>query len=340
MNIMANNMMKLSFLLRSIDFNRQIFTPNLDGNPGIIEFPGIGKLQPVPLGSWSGVPEVFSNPMSYPHFTIHMTNIFCELVVDEEHWVEYWGEEFLLKSDESRINNIMVAVKGLLVLLRLRGFSQFIVPMFLEGTTMQELNQQPKGSIHLHLLDQEHIPNPLDQPIKAKQIMTESDLNWIRENLRAIFDLLWMEDFTQVLDIYSLLYTPTNPRYTISGIWSAVESLTKAKQNPKNKTGIRHSLRCRCAMLLGVSSHEKWRYYEDIGGLYDLRSSAVHGKPVFEGKTIGNEKDVQTMLGLNSSLKILNSLIVKVIEKRELFKEDELVDLQASFESEFRDNFN
>ena len=130
-----------------------------------------------------------------------------------------------------------------------------------------------------------------------------------------------------LIDIFDTMVYP-NPKVHLVITWAAIEAIVQPEKDEENETGIRHSLRSRCSMILCDSADEQMEKYKQIGKLYDLRSDTVHGKDLSLEKEDYTRGD---LLGLVDSFSLLKDLLISIIEKGEMPTIVQLRDLQAEF---------
>ena len=104
----------------------------------------------------------------------------------------------------------------------------------------------------------------------------------------------------------------------------------KPKRYPKRKTGIRHSLRSRCAMILEDEENGQKNRYDSIGELYNFRSEIVHGIRSFS--VVDAAKNPENVVLMFKSFTLLKELMISLIEAESMPSKQKLEYLQTEYE--------
>ena len=280
-----------------------------------------------------GVLEKFKERSDFGKFAPFRDEIWCELVANEKDWgllQDDQGEIFSNLSAEERIRVIQGHADAMFLLFRLRGMTQFTVPVELHGSSFRNLSKQQDGSVMAKFRFSQAILFPVIGPSIPK-LLDEEDIEWILNHHLTVLQMNQSGDLNFLLDLFDVINFP-NPTIQLVQVWAAIESIVKSQSS---KT--RHSIRSRCAMLLSESKQEICQLYTHIGKLYDFRCAVVHGTEDFSmGKYLnglqGTEIVNETKL-LFDSFSILKRLLIKVIEKGEMPDSKQLKALQDNYDN-------
>lgn len=101
-----------------------------------------------------------------------------------------------------------------------------------------------------------------------------------------------------------------DPRAAMARVWAGVESLL----------GIKSELVCRVSLSLATIMHprgtDRLSAFKKAKALYDIRSKAVHGEPIAEGKLF---------TGLHDAFEVLRSLLTDAVERGSVRTEEEIL---------------
>ena len=287
----------------------------------------------IPPQHLEGVFEKFEEQSDFAKFAPFRDEIWCELVANEKDWgmlKDDQGEIFSNLSSEERIRIIQAHAHAMFLLLRLRGMTQFTVPVELHGSSFRNLREQQDGTVMAKFRFSQAILFPVIGPSIPK-LLEKEDIEWILNHHLTVIQMNKSGDLNFLLDLFDVINFP-NPTIQLVQVWAAIESIVKSQIS---KT--RHSIRSRCAMLLSESEQEIRQLYTDIGKLYDFRCAVVHGNKEFSmGKYLngfqGTEIVNETKL-LFDSFSILKRLVVKVIEIGEMPDSKQLQALQDKYDN-------
>lgn len=296
----------------------------------VIEFGHMFRLQRLfPDINLGGIMDKFNQIQDYGKFAPHIERTHWELVVDEKDWEDVEvgnGIRFADLSDDDKIACINGAVSILLTLIRLKGCYQFIVPMMIHNSSFSEIRSADNGSITAHFFPQQNLIQPMMPPV-IPHILDHDDIEWIMKHHVSLGKIFHEGRKDFLIDIFDTMVYP-NPKVQLVITWAAIEAIVQPEKDEENETGIRHSLRSRCSMILCESADEQMEKYKQIGKLYDLRSDTVHGKDLSLEK---EDYTIDDVLGLVDSFSLLKDLLISIIEKGEMPTIVQLRDLQAEF---------
>jgi hypothetical protein len=276
-----------------------------------------------------GIYEKFKKREDYGKFAPHIEQTYCELIVDEKKWedkIVKEGVRFAEVSEEEKIGFINGAVSILLTLINLRGCSLFIVPLMIHNSSFRDLHKVDDSSISAHFFPGQNLIQPMLPPT-IPYYLNQEDIEWIMNHHFALGKLFHEGKMEFIIDVFDTMCYP-NPKVQLVLIWAAIEAIIKPEKNEAKRTGLRHSIRSRCSMILCDSLEEQGKMYEKIGTLYDLRSDTVHGKDLSLGEI--QEDDV---IGLVDSFSLLKDLLISIIEKGSIPTKKELGALQKEYEN-------
>ena len=299
-----------------------------------IQFGPYFRLQRViPPLHLEGVLEKFKELSDFGKFAPFRDEIWCELVADERDWAmirDDQGELFSELPDEDRLSIIQGYANAMFLLFRLRGMTQFTVPVELHGSSFRNLNKQRDKSVIAKFRFTQAILFPILGP-EIPKLLDEEDIEWILEHILTVLQMNKSGDLHFLLDLFDVINFP-NPTIQLVQVWAAIESIVKS-QSPKT----RHSIRARCAMLLCESELEKRELYSHIGKLYDFRCAVVHGTEEFSMEKYLNGFHETKVVGetklLFDSFSILKRLVTKVIEMGEMPNSEQLQALQDDYDN-------
>ena len=150
------------------------------------------KFNPVDpiLANLGGTDKAFTNKEDYGTYAPFRLQIIAELTTCEKDWtnVTIDGVRFGDLEPEDRDNEIQKFSSAIILLLRLKGLTNFITPLSIKGSTFQELREK-SGTVELRARFQqsliEFLPSPNLNPILQK----ENDFRWIEQHLSTINQL-------------------------------------------------------------------------------------------------------------------------------------------------------
>ena len=291
----------------------------------ITSFPGV-TLRPITISQRSGIFEKFRREQDYGMLAPHLERTHCELVIDESEWIEYFGDEYTKLNAEEKMANIDNVAHSFLTLLRFRGCSHFIVPIAIRGSSFGELKTAPDHSVDAQFYPAQNLIQPSLPPVKPR-LLSMDDVEWACKFHHSFAEMMYKSNITFVIDVFNAIYHP-NPTVQLIMIWATIEAITKPTEHEENKSGIRHSIRSRAAAILCDSAEEMKKKYDDIGVLYDLRSSASHGKDKFSSVELQKE-NFDDLVG---SFSLLKDLLIRIVENNHLPNFEELEELQSRYE--------
>jgi len=308
---------------------------------------GLFKLQPIiPLlketifiANTDGVLDAFKDRDDYGKYAPFRSNFCCELTTCEEDWknlvVDDKGLTFNSLESSEKLNFITKIASAIILLLRLKGMTYFTTPIELSGTTFQELSQKNKSVEMRTRFTQsiiDFIPNPNPDPRK----LVDEDFVWINENHHALGTLNENGRMNFFHDLYDSLHFP-NVSVQLTLIWSGIESIVKS-----DHTGTRHSIKSRCAMILGGTREEQRDIFNKVGKLYNFRCDVIHGNKEFSMLNYMNDfeeddggfKPIGGAKKLCDSYQILTDLLLKVIDDGKFPTKSELKSMQNQYAQE------
>jgi hypothetical protein len=302
-------------------------------------------LQPIyPLIDTLSVSNAFKDQINaYGKFAPFRFNFCCELITCEEDWtdivIDEGGQKFDSLDPNERFKIITNVANAIILLIRLRGMTNFTIPIELTGSTFKELNQKSR-SVELRsrftqsIID--FIPGPNPHPL----LLEKEDISWINDHLGHAAELNSNGGLNFIHDLYDSLHFP-NPSVQLTLIWSGIESIVKSKS-----PGTRHSIKSRCAMLLRISQKEREDIFRKVGKLYDFRCDIIHGNKTFSMlESIRDYKENEEEVSVEGNTKllyesydILRELVVKIIEDKEFPIKTELDKMQNEFDELMKEN--
>ena len=303
------------------------------------------RLQPVdPKKNLKGVAKKFQKRSEYVDFAPFRERICCELFTNEDDWSEMTDRDatsaikFSEYPPEERLKIIQGYADTILLLLRLRGKSWFTVPCEITGSTFKNLRSAGEKTVTSRFRYLQAIIHPTILPGNINP-WSDEDFEWIESHIEPTIRMNTSSDIRIYHDIMSSLNF-CNPSVQLVQIWAGIESIVKSKSS-----NTRHSIRSRCAMLLGDTSEEQKNLYDRVGKLYDFRCEIVHGKKSFileeylsgmldeisENNQSKPDK-VSKWSKLRQSYEILCDLLVKMIQDEEIPTIEKLEKMQDEFE--------
>ena len=293
------------------------------------------KFNPVDpiLANLGGTDKAFTSKEDYGTYAPFRLQIIAELTTCEEDWtnVTIDGVRFGDLEPEDRDNEIQKFSSDIILLLRLKGLTNFITPLSIKGSTFQELREK-SGTVELRARFQQSLIEFIPSPNLNPRLPEENDFRWIDQHLSTINQLNRDGRMNFIHDIFDSLNYP-NLSIQLMSIWSGIESIILSET-----PGTRKSIQSRCAMILEDDRKKRESKFKRIGELYDFRCKVIHGKAKdfnllsfiedFDFST-----DVPGMKGENTkrlfeSYGVLTELLLKVIERGEFWSREELKELQ------------
>jgi hypothetical protein len=297
-----------------------------------IEFPPLFSLSQVfPPVHLTGIFEKFKSEDDYGKFAPFRDRTFCELVTDEKNWMDHEDSEglkFSELSEDEKMHQIHKAAQTLILMIRLRGMSQFIVPLVIHGSSFSGLKNCADSSITVDFDANQSLIFPLPTPQEPYFLDTE-DIDWILRYHQNVMRMNEARGLEFLFDLFSILNFPS-PSVQVVQIWGAIEAIVKPKRYHKRRTGIRHSLRSRCAMILEDEENRQKNRYDSIGELYDFRSEIVHGIRSFS--VVDAAEDPESVELMFKSFTLLKELMISLIEAESMPSKQKLENLQIEYE--------
>ena len=307
-------------------------------NPPVsLESVKIGRFifQPVdPLHhNHGGIPDAFRRKSDYGNYAPFIPKLFAELTTCEHDWKDVMidDEPFLQLDPDERSNLITKFSSDVILLLRLRGLTNFITPFDIIGSTFQDLKNKTK-SVALMVRSAQSMIDFLPNPNPTPKILDGEDFKWIEKHCSTINRLNRDGRMNFIHDVYDTLNFP-NMSVQLMTIWSCIESIILSEPQRTSK-----SIKVRCAMILGGEEEEQKSRFKLVGELYDFRCKVIHGNKNFDMQSIieelNNSKENPDYGGnlrkLFQSYNLMTSLLIKVIERGEFWSRDELREIQHS----------
>ena len=296
--------------------------------------------QPVnPLNHNLNVSKAFKDGEDYGKYAPFRTRLVAELTTCEKDWENevIGNERFTDLDDEARFNLIAAFSSDIILLLRLRGFTNFITPFDITGSTFQELSGKSK-SVELNvrsvqsLIDFLPTPNPTPNPTPILPQM--DDFEWIENNILTINQLNRDGRINFIHDVYDVLNFP-NMSVQLMAIWSGIESIILSEGK------VRESIKSRCAMILEEDEEKQKSRFKRIDKLYDFRCKVIHGNENFNMLSIIEDFDPSAdgpkfsgnTQKLYESYQLLTDLLLKVLERGKFWTREELREIQENYPS-------
>jgi hypothetical protein len=145
---------------------------------------------------------------------------------------------------------------------------------------------------------------------KKEYLITPEDIIWINENYSSARRLVDKDPFQNAVHSMATYRWHSMPRIQLAILWAGIESLF----NIDSEISFRLSLYI-ANFLAKDDESEKKNIFNEVKSLYRMRSSAVHGN-----KVKGDSSDIVVR-----SASILNKLIIRCIENKDIPKVDDLV---------------
>lgn len=290
--------------------------------------------QPVnPFNDNLNVSEAFKDVEDYGKYAPFRTRLVAELTTCEKDWEnEVIGNERFTDLDyKARFNLIAAFSSDIILLLRLRGFTNFITPFDITGSTFQELNGKSK-SVELNVRSVQSLINFIPTPNPTPILPQMDDFEWIENNILTINQLNRDGRMNFIHDVYDVLNFP-NMSVQLMAIWSGIESIILSEGK------VRESIKSRCAMILEEDEEKQKSRFKRIGKLYDFRCKVIHGDENFNMLSIIEDFDLSAdgpkfsgnTQKLYESYQLLTDLLLKVLERGKFWTREELREIQDKY---------
>lgn len=300
---------------------------------------GLFKFQPVNpiIGNLGGTVDAFSNMEDYGKYAPFRLNLLAELTTCEMDWehIIVDDERFTDLESEDRRNLISKFSSDIILLLKIRGLTNFTTPFDITGSTFQDLRSKSK-TVELRVRSAQSLIEFIPSPNPNPRLPGADDFQWIEENCSIINQLNRDGRMNFIHDIYDTLNFP-NMSVQLISIWSGIESIILSET-----PGTRKSIKSRCAMILEDEVEKQKSRFKRIGKLYDFRCEVIHGKKNFDILSHIEDFDLSTEVPkiegentkkLYESYQILTELLLKVLEKGRFWTRNELREIQKKFPS-------
>lgn len=298
---------------------------------------GLFRFQPViPILQTQNVSDSFRNKSDYGKYAPFIFNLQAELTTCEEDWGEVIidGERFNDLEHEDRADLIAKFSSDIILLLRLRGLTNFTTPFSIIGSTLQELNGK-SGTVELRVRFSQSLIEFMPSPNPNPRLLEENDFRWIEEQILTMNRLNRDGRMNFIHDIYDALNFP-NVTIQLMSIWSGIESVILSET-----PGTRNSIQSRCAMILEDEPEKRKLKSKRIGELYTFRCNVIHGNAedfnlLSHIEDFDLSTDTPEIIGENTkrlyeSYELLTQLLLKVLERGEFWTREELRKLQDDF---------
>ena len=297
---------------------------------------GLFKFQPVnPFNHNLNVSEAFKDVEDYGKYAPFRTRIVAELTTCEKDWENevIGNERFTDLDSKARFNLIAAFSSDIILLLRLRGFTNFITPFDITGSTFRELSGKSK-SVELNVRSVQSLIDFLPTPNPNPLLPQTDDFEWIENNILTINQLNRDGRMNFIHDVYDVLNFP-NMSVQLMAIWSGIESIILSEGK------VRESIKSRCAMILEEDEEKQKSRFKRIGKLYDFRCKVIHGNENFNMLSIIEDFDLSAdgpkfsgnTQKLHESYQLLTDLLLKVLERGKFWTRKELREIQEKYPS-------
>jgi len=297
---------------------------------------GLFRFQPViPIIETEGVADAFSNKSDYGNYAPFKFNLMAELTTCEDDWehVMIVDKRFNDLESEDRKDLVAKFSSDIILLLRIRGLTNFTTPFDITGSTFKQLREKSE-SVELRVRSAQSLIDFLPGPNPNPRLPEDDDFQWIEENYSIMNQLNRDGRMNFIHDIYDTLNFP-NMSVQLMSIWSGIESIILSET-----PGTRKSIKSRCAMILEDEVEKQKSRFKRIGELYDFRCEVIHGKKNFDLLSHIEDFDLSTEIPkieggntkkLYESYQLLTELLLKVIARGEFWAREELRELQNDF---------
>lgn len=306
------------FMDRSVQIGRFTFQPLI---------PSIHNLN---------VADAFEYPEDYGKYAPFRTRLVAELTTCEKDWenVVIGNERFTDLDSKARFKLIVAFSSNIILLLRLRGFTNFITPFDITGSTFQELSRK-SGTVELNVRSVQSLIDFLPTPNLNPILPQMDDFEWIENNILTINQLNRDGRMNFIHDLYDVLNFP-NLSVQFMAIWSGIESIILSESD-----GVRKSIQSRCAMILEGDEEKQKSRFKRIGKLYEFRCKVIHGNENFDMLSINEDVDMSDEVPKISgnaqkfyeSYQLLTDLLLKVLERGRFWTREELREIQDKYPS-------
>lgn len=298
---------------------------------------GLFRFQPVyPILQTQNVADSFRDKSNYGNYAPFIFNLQAELTTCEKDWTKIMidNERFIDLEPEDRAKLIAEFSSDIILLLRLRGLTNFTTPFSIQGSTFQELKEK-SGTVDLRVRFSQSLIEFMPIPNPNPRLPEKDDFRWIEEQILTMNKLSRDGRMNFLHDIYDSLSYP-NVSIQLMAIWSGIESVILSESSNTRK-----SILTRCAMILEDDPDERKLKYKRIGELYSFRCKVVHGNAQdfnlqshigdFDFSTDAPEITGENTKKLYESYELLTELILKVLDRGDFWSREELILLQDEF---------
>lgn len=298
---------------------------------------GLFKFQPINpiIGNLGGAVDAFVNMEDYGKYAPFRFNLLAELTTCEKDWeqVMIGDERFTDLEAEDRRNLISKFSSDIILLLKIKGLTNFTTPFDITGSTFQDLRSKSK-TVELRVRSAQSLIEFIPSPNPNPRLPCDDDFHWIEENCSVINRLNRDGRMNFIHDIYDTLNFP-NMSVQLISIWSGIESIILSET-----PGTRKSIKSRCAMILEDEAEKQKSRFKRIGKLYDFRCEVIHGKKNFDMLSHIEDFDISTEVPkiegentkrLYESYQLLTDLLLKVLEIGRFWTHDELREIGKKF---------
>ena len=282
--------------------------------------------QPVnPFNHNLNVADAFKDEEDYGRYAPFRTRLVAELTTCEKDWENevIGNERFTDLDSKARFNLIAAFSSDIILLLRLRGFTNFITPFDITGSTFQELSGKSK-SVKLNVRLVQSLTDFIPAPNQNLIFPGMDDFEWIEKNTLTINQLNREGRMNFIHDVYDVLNFP-NVSVQVMAIWSGIESIILSEGR------VRESIKSRCAMILEEDEEKQKSRFKRIGELYDFRCKVIHGNENFNLLTVIEESE--STKKFCESYQLLTDLLLKVLERGRFWTREELREIQEKYPS-------
>ena len=298
---------------------------------------GLFSFQPVlPILQTQNVADSFRKMSDYGKYAPFVLNLGAELTTCEKDWGEVMidGERFNDLEPEDRAKLIAQFSSDIILLLRLRGLTNFTTPFTIVGSTLQNLRGK-SGTVELSVRHSQSLIEFMPSPNPNPRLPEKNDFRWIEEQIPIMNKLNRDGRMNFIHDIYDGLNYP-NVSIQLMSIWSGIESVILSET-----LGTRKSIQSRCAMILEDEPEKRKLKFKRVGDLYNFRCEVIHGNAKdFNLLSHIQDFDLSTgtpeIIGENTkmlyeSYELLTQLLLKVLERGDFWNREELRKLQDDF---------
>lgn len=298
---------------------------------------GLFRFQPVvPIFQTQNVADSFRDKSNYGKYAPFIFNLQAELTTCEKDWIGVMidNQRFIDLEPGERAKLVAQFTSDIILLLRLRGLTNFTTPFSIQGSTFQELRKK-SGTVDLKVRWSQSLLEFMPSPNSNLRLLGKEDFQWIEDQTAIINKLNEDGRMNFIHDIYDSLNYP-NVSIQLMSIWSGIESVILSET-----LGTRKSILSRCAMILEDDPEKRESKYKRIGELYNFRCRVIHGKAKdfnlhshirdFDISTDAAEITGENTKRLYESYELLTQLILKVLDRGEFWSKEELTLLQKEY---------